>query len=79
MDKRVRHANRKKQPAVRVLKSGGQMHVWFYPDGAPRKLAGAINIGLAEDAKRYGQDLVGDLVDRALWMADRGARPAGDA
>jgi hypothetical protein len=27
--------DRKKQPVVRVLKSGGQLHVWFCPDGKP--------------------------------------------
>ncbi len=64
---------REKRPAVRVLKSGGQLHVWFCRDGEPRTLAGAVDVNLAADARRYGQDLVGELVDRALWMADWGA------
>jgi hypothetical protein len=70
---RRRSVDRKKQPVVRVLKSGGQLHVWFCPDGEPRTLAGAVDIGLAADAMRYGQDLVEELIDSALWMADRQA------
>ena len=70
---RRRSVDRKKQPVVRVLQSGGQLHVWFCPDGAPQTLAGAVNIGLAADAMRYGQDLVEELIDSALWMADRQA------
>jgi hypothetical protein len=54
-----------------VLKSDGQWHVWFCCDGEPRTLAGAVGVGLVADARRYGQDLVGELVDKALWMADR--------
>jgi hypothetical protein len=67
---------RRKQPVVRVLKSGGQLHVWFCRDGEPRALAGAVDVSLATDAQRYGQDLVGELVDRALWMAERRSRAA---
>src|SRR5262245_37968941 len=62
---------REKQPVVRVLKSGGQLHVWFCRDGEPTTLAGAVAVSLAADAWRYGQDLVGELIDKALWMADR--------
>ena len=79
MGKRVRRFDSEKQPVVRVLKSGGQMRVWFCPKGATRRLAGTIDIGLAADARRHGQDLVGELVDRALWMADRRAHHASDA
>jgi hypothetical protein len=63
--------SRHKQPVVRVLESGGQLRVWFCRDGEPRTLAGAVDVGLAADARRYGQDLVGELVDRALWIAER--------
>jgi len=59
------------QPVVRVLKSGGQLQVWLCPSGAPRRRAGAVDAGLAADALRYGQDLVGELIDDALWMAER--------
>jgi hypothetical protein len=68
---RRRSVDRKKQPVVWVLQSGGQLHVWFCPDGEPQTLAGAVDVGLAADAMRYGQDLVGELIDTALWMADR--------
>ena len=56
---------------VRVEKTGGQLHVWFCPQYRPRVLAGSIGIDLTKDALRYGQDLVGELIDRALRMADR--------
>jgi hypothetical protein len=36
-------------------------------------LAGAVDIGLAADGMRCGQDLVEELIDSALWMADREA------
>jgi hypothetical protein len=67
---------RENQAAVRVLKSGGQLHVWFCRDGEPQVFAGAVDVSLATDAQRYGQDLVGELVDRALWMAERRCRAA---
>jgi hypothetical protein len=41
-------------------------------------LVGTVNIGLAADALRYGQDLVGELIDKALWMADRHVMNAGN-
>jgi hypothetical protein len=63
--------SRERQMVVRVLKSGGQLHVWFRRDGEPRKLAGIVDVSLAADARRHGQDLVGELVDKALWMAER--------
>ncbi len=65
-----------RRSVVRVSKSGGQFHVWFCPDGKRQTLAGAIGVGVAADAHRYGQDLVGELVDRALLMADRHAARA---
>ena len=73
MRRRSRSAT--KRPLVRVLKSGGQLHVWFCPRGKPRTLAGAVHARVAADAERYGQDLLGELIDKALWMADR--RPPG--
>ena len=74
----IMESRSKKQRRVRVLKSGGQVQVWFYPGGAPRTLAGAVNADLAADARRYGQDLVDELIERALWMADRHSVDAGD-
>jgi len=62
---------RAEQSVVRILESGGQFFVWFCRDGEPATLAGAVDASLAADARRYGQDLVGELVDRALWIAER--------
>jgi hypothetical protein len=67
----LRQGGTKARSAVRVVKVGGQLQVWFCPRYQPRVLAGAIGVGLAEDALRYGQDLLGELIDKALWMADR--------
>jgi len=58
---------------VRVLKSRGRFDVWFCRKGKRRALAGSIGAALAADAQRHGQDLVGELVDNALRMADRRA------
>ena len=45
--------------------------IWFeFPDGR-RKRIGTVNRHLATDASRHGQDLVGELVERALQEADR--------
>jgi hypothetical protein len=63
---------REKEQAVRVLSSDGQFHVLLCRRGEPTRLAGVVAVSLAADAWRCGQDLVGELIDRALWMADRG-------
>jgi hypothetical protein len=55
---------------VRVVKSREHFHVWFCRDGKRHTLAG-VTVSLAEDARRYGQDLVGELIDKVLRMADR--------
>jgi hypothetical protein len=62
--------NRKKPPAVRLIKSNGQLQVWLCDKGIPRTMTGAVNARLASDARRYGQDLVEELVDRTLRQAD---------
>jgi hypothetical protein len=64
---------RNSRRVVRVLKSGEHYHVWFCHQGKQHTLAGMVGIGLANDARRHGQDLVGNLVDKALQMADRQA------
>ena len=61
------------QTAVRVLEEDGRFHVWLCHGGRRLALAGAVGTSLAADAQRYGQDLVEELVDKALWMADRRA------
>ena len=76
---RGRKQLRKTKPVVQVLESDGQLFVWFYPKDEPRALAGAIDVDLAADAARYGQDLVGELIDKALWMADRRSIDTGSA
>lgn len=67
----VRPGGRKRERVVRVLSSSGRLQVWLYEDGAPHLLAGSVDAALASDAERHGQDLVGELVDRALREADR--------
>lgn len=50
---------------------GDEIVVWLKGRGTrPRKI-GSVNRRLAADARRHGQDLVGDLVDIALLAADR--------
>jgi|GEM_PF-6471485 len=50
---------------------GDEIVVWLKGKGTrPRKI-GSVNRRLAADARRHGQDLVGDLVDIALLAADR--------
>ena len=48
-----------------------QIVVWLELDGRRRERVGAVNRDLAADAWRYGQDLVGELVETALQEADR--------
>ena len=57
--------------AVKVVTSGGQVYVWYCENGRHVALAGTIADEVAIDASRYGQDLVGELVDQALRIADR--------
>ena len=56
---------------VQVVSSGEQLHVWYCENGQRVALAGTIADEVASDASRYGQDLVGELVDEALRIADR--------
>jgi hypothetical protein len=62
-----------KSPRVRVLRAGQRFEVWLYQTGRRRQLTGSVDVRLASDAGRRGQDLVGDLVDRSLKEADRRA------
>ena len=56
-------------PFWRLSTQGEQIIVWFdYP--RPKRV-GVVNRRLAADATRYGQDLVGQLVDKALWETER--------
>jgi hypothetical protein len=47
------------------------LRVWYCEKGEPLKLTGTIPTALANDASRYGQDLVGEFVDKALRIAER--------
>jgi len=67
----IRRAGRKKQMSVRVTSSDGYLQVWLCGSDRPQLLTGTVKADLACDAGRYGQDLVGELVDRALKEADR--------
>jgi hypothetical protein len=66
---------------VKVNRADTRFEVWLCPNGDPPELAGAIDARLAADARHHGQDLVEELVERALrqaeWRHGHGARPAG--
>lgn len=68
--KRVRPGRRSRPPVVEVVESGERLQIWLH-DHDERRLAGSVRVALASDAKRLGQDLVGELVDEALREADR--------
>ena len=61
--------------SARQGKKGDEIVVWLDGKGARPKRIGSVNRRLAADARRYGQDLVGDLVDSALLEADRRLPP----
>jgi hypothetical protein len=60
-----------KQPAVKVIRRARHLRVWYCENGKRRELAGTIPTAIEADARRYGQDLLGNLIDRALRIADR--------
>jgi hypothetical protein len=66
-----RRQSANKRPVVQVIRSARHLHVWYCEDGKRHELAGTITAAIEADARRYGQDLLGDLIDRALRMADR--------
>jgi hypothetical protein len=68
--KRVRAGRRSGPSVVEVVESREHLQIWLH-DAGERRLVGSVAIELASDAKRLGQDLVGDLVDEALLEADR--------
>ena len=68
--RRVRAGRRSRPSVVEVVESGEHMQIWLR-DAGERRLVGSVAIELASDAKRLGQDLVGELVDDALLEADR--------
>ena len=66
-----RRRSARKQPAVKVIRSARNLHVWYCENGKRQELAGTIPAAIEADARRYGQDLLGNLIDRALRIADR--------
>lgn len=60
---------------VRLSTQGDEIVVWLEGRGTRPKRIGSVNRRLAVDARRHGQDLVGDLVDTALLEADRRLPP----
>jgi hypothetical protein len=70
--KRLRKSGRTlTKSSVRLSQSQGQVHVWLCNQGKPLARTGVVNTKLVSDARRYGQDLVGELIDRTLREADR--------
>ena len=61
---------RTRSPIIEVVKSHEQLQIWLCDD-AGRQLTGSVGLELASDAKRLGQDLVDQLVEKALREADR--------
>jgi hypothetical protein len=68
---RNRKRSRVQPSAVQVVTSRGRVHVWYCENGQHLALAGTVANEVATDASRYGQDLVGELVDQALRIAER--------
>jgi len=66
-----RRRSASKRPAVKVIRSARHLRVWYCENGKRQELAGTIPAAIEADARRYGQDLLGDLIDRALRIADR--------
>ena len=61
--------------STRHGEKGDEIVVWLDGKGTRSKRIGSVNRALAVDARRHGQDLVGDLVDDALLEADRRPPP----
>jgi hypothetical protein len=67
----TRFASHKRKAVVRIVRSRDQLEVWLCKNGKPETLTGTVNTTLAVDATRYGQDLIEELIERALWESDR--------
>jgi hypothetical protein len=77
MKKPSLRARRQKRPpdplqlSTRSGRKGDEIVVWLKGSGTRPRRIGSVNRELAADARRHGQDLIGDLVDSALLEADR--------
>lgn len=56
---------------LRLSVRGDEIVVWLQGCGPRPRRIGSVDRRLAMDARRHGQDLVGELVDVALLEADR--------
>ncbi|MBX9943366.1 MAG: hypothetical protein K2Y40_04730 [Reyranella sp.] len=72
-----RRTGRGESPVVAAQRGeqGDEIVVWLRGKGLRPRRIGSVNRRLAADARRHGQDLVGDLVDEALREVDRQTLP----
>jgi hypothetical protein len=63
--------------AVQIVRSRREFGIWYCENGKRLSLVGTVATHLAIDANRHGQDLVGELVEQALRLADRRRTEAG--
>jgi hypothetical protein len=66
-----RTASSRRPFEVKINRADTRFEVWLCPNADPPELAGTIDAGLAADARHHGQDLVEELVERALRQAAR--------
>ena len=67
---KARTGRRTRSPIIGMVRSREQLQIWLCDDEG-RQLTGLIGLELASEAQRLGQDLVGQLVEKALREADR--------
>ncbi|CAN5712088.1 hypothetical protein BH11PSE3_BH11PSE3_26150 [soil metagenome] len=69
-----RRPSRPKDPLrVCVLQRGGNIEAWLFRRRRPLRLKASISAALVNDARRYGQDLVEELVGGVLHDIERRA------
>ena len=61
--------------SLQLSTRGDDIVVWLKGAGRRPRRIGSVNRWLVMDARRHGQDLLGDLVDTALLEADRRLAP----
>ena len=59
---------------VRIVQDTELWEVWIFRRGRRPHRFGSIGVALATDAPRHGQDLIDDIVDRALQAMEQGGR-----
>lgn len=68
-----RKSNVRDHSDIIVLPAGKRLEVWLCPAGRTTRRLGTVGVGLATDARRYGQDLIGELIEKAMKELERGA------